>query len=74
MIGTTPINNHPKKAWKASVKIQETHLSSKRNKPLQNFQQTINLKKMNSRRRGRIGRGEEIFEVLSISSLPIGYI
>ena len=37
MIGTTPINNHPKKTWKASVKIQETHLSSKRNKPLQKF-------------------------------------
>ena len=37
MIGTTPINNHPNKTWKASVKIQETHLSSKRNKPLQKF-------------------------------------
>ena len=39
-----------------------------------NFQQNQSLKKMNSRRRKRIGRGEEIFEVLSLSSLPIGYI
>ena len=39
-----------------------------------NFQQKKNLKKMNSRRRGRIGRGEENSEVLSLSSLSIGYL
>ena len=30
MISTTPINNHPKKTQKASVKIQETHLENKK--------------------------------------------
>ena len=37
MIGTTPINNHPKKTWKASVKIQETHLKARRNEDVQKF-------------------------------------
>ena len=43
MIGTTPINNHSKKTWKASVKIQETHLSSKRNGVVQKFSANYKL-------------------------------
>ena len=39
-----------------------------------NFQQDKSLKKMNSMRRGRIGKGGEIFRSYLFSSLPIGYI
>ena len=37
MIGTTPINNHPKKACEISVKLKKTHLESKKNEELQKF-------------------------------------
>ena len=62
MIWTTLINNHSKKTC---VKLKKPTLVAREVNCCRNFQQNKSLRKMNSMRRGRIEKGEEIFEVLS---------
>ena len=45
--------------------IRKHTLVAKEMEVCRKFQQDKSLKKMNSMRKGRIGKGEEIFEVLS---------
>ena len=72
MIWNNPHQQPSKESMKTSVKIQETHLSRKRNGSVQKFLQDESLMKMKAMRRRRIKKEGEISEVYLFSSFPIG--
>ena len=72
MIGTNPINNHPKNTWKASVKYKKHTLKTRKDKGCRKFQQKGKLGEDEAMKKRTIGREEKSAENFSFSSLLIG--